>query len=224
MEVLGALICGKLIVSSTSEFELAKTLVSQERITLVENCTDIGDTSYEGTTTSKSVRIMSAGRLCYQKAPWRFWSLAMLLKVELADFVWIGEGEMQEMLEQNYAYKYVRVTGWVDRDRLWREMLLSDVFIMTSLWEGMPLTLIDAQALGLPAVVPDVVGCRDVVIDGVTGYVCKTDKDLIDKTRQLIQDAELRLRMGKAAKVMCLKRFSVQRMNREMMKIYGFPQ
>jgi glycosyltransferase involved in cell wall biosynthesis len=223
MEMLGGLICGRLIASSASEAELAETLVGRRRVYLVENCTDISEAPNAKIPSMKPVRIMSAGRLCYQKGPWRFWDLAASLKTEFANFVWVGDGEMREEIKRRDSSGDVLIAGWVDRDRLWQEMLLSDIFIMTSLWEGMPLTLIDAQALGLPAIVPDVVGCRDVVIDGITGYVCKTDCDLLEKTRELIHDVRLRMRMGEAARNMCLKRFSVQRMNNEMMKIYGFP-
>jgi len=92
---------------------------------------------------------------------------------------------------------------------------------MTSLWEGMPLTLLDAQAIGLPAVVPDVVGCRDVVVDGVTGFVCKNDGELIEKTRLLVRDAVLRDKMGLAAKSMALVRFSIDRMHGEILKAYN---
>lgn len=224
MEMLGGLICGKLIASSASEVGLAETLVGRRRVYLVENCTDIREAPNAKISLINPLRIMSAGRLCYQKAPWRFWDLAASLKTEFANFVWVGEGEMREELKRRNSSGDVSIAGWVDRDRLWQEMLLSDIFVMTSLWEGMPLTLIDAQALGLPAIVSDVVGCRDVVIDGVTGYVCKTDGDLLEKTRELIHDVHLRMRMGEAARNMCLKRFSVQRMNSEIKKIYGFPR
>jgi glycosyltransferase involved in cell wall biosynthesis len=99
-------------------------------------------------------------------------------------------------------------------------MYAADVFVMTSLWEGMPLTLLDAQAIGLPAVVSDVVGCRDVVLDGVTGFICKSDVELMEKTRLLIRDAALRVRMGQAARSMALVRFSSERMHSEILNAY----
>ena len=102
-------------------------------------------------------------------------------------------------------------------------MRTADIFVMTSLWEGMPLTLLDAQAIGLPAVVPDVVGCRDVVVDGVTGFICKNDSALIEKTRLLIRDVDLRARMGLAAKSMAIQRFSIDRMHSEILDAYGLP-
>ena len=68
--------------------------------------------------------------------------------------------------------------------------------------------------------VSDVVGNRDVVIDGETGFVCKTDVELLQKTRLLIEDSNLRRRMGQAARDMSVVRFSVSRMHSEMIAVY----
>jgi len=220
-EVIGGLFGGNIIASSASEGKLANKVVGYHRVSVVENCTDVQAFTCSKSTPENGVKVMSAGRLCYQKAPWRFWELAASLILEDAAFIWIGDGELRKQLEEDATDAKVQVTGWIDRNGLWSEMYEADVFVMTSLWEGMPLTLLDAQALGLPAVVSDVVGCRDVVLDGVTGFICKSDAELIEKTRLLVRDATLRVRMGEAAKSMALERFSIIRMHREIMNSYG---
>ncbi|HUX65235.1 glycosyltransferase [Sulfuricella sp.] len=220
LEVIGGFFGGKIIASCASEGRLANTLVGHRRVSVVENCTDVPEFTWPKRAHETRIRVMSAGRLCYQKAPWRFWKLSTSLFLENAEFYWIGDGELRIRLEGDATHAKVRVTGWVDRDSLWREMYAADVFVMTSLWEGMPLTLLDAQAIGLPAVVPDVVGCRDVIIDGVTGFICKSDDELIEKTRLLIRDAELRIRMGQAARSMASVRFSIKRMHSEILNAY----
>jgi glycosyltransferase involved in cell wall biosynthesis len=116
--------------------------------------------------------------------------------------------------------KYMEIAGWQARAEVYSALAMADVFVLPSLWEGMPLALIEAQAAGLPAVVSNVVGNRDVVIDGETGFVCDSDRELIAKTRLLIEDVDLRLKMGLAARAMAAERFSVQRMHREMMIVY----
>lgn len=221
LEFIAGLFGGRIIASSASEGRLAKWLVGQRHVSVVENCTDVNDFVLPAKVTGKRVKVVSAGRLCYQKAPWRFFELAAALTSENADFVWIGDGDLRVQLEEDHPHSMVRIAGWVDRMDLWREMGAADIFVMTSLWEGMPLTLLDAQAMGLPAVVPDVVGCRDVVIDGVTGFVCENDGALIERTGMLIRDAELRERMGQAARSMALQRFSIGRMHTEILDAYG---
>ena len=113
------------------------------------------------------------------------------------------------------------IAGWLPRAGVYAELAMVDIFVLPSLWEGMPLALIEAQVAGLPAVVSNVVGNRDVVIDGETGFVCDSDQEFITKTRLLIDDADLRLKMGQAAREMAAKRFSVERMHREMMAVYN---
>ena len=92
---------------------------------------------------------------------------------------------------------------------------------MPSLWEGMPLALIESQAAGVPAVVSNVVGCKDVVQHGVTGFVCDTDEELCGRPRELIADASLRRRMGDNAARMARTRFAVERMNKELLQLYA---
>lgn len=220
LEVIGGFFGGKIIASSASEGGLANFIVGQQRVRIIENCTDVPEFTWPKRASENQVRVMSAGRLCYQKAPWRYWELAASLALENAEFSWIGDGELRRQLESDANHAKVRVGGWMDRNGLWCEMHAAEVFVMTSLWEGMPLTLLDAQAIGLPAVVSDVVGCRDVVLDGVTGFICKSDEELIEKTRLLVRDAELRVRMGQAARSMALVRFSIKRMHDEILNAY----
>jgi glycosyltransferase involved in cell wall biosynthesis len=66
-----------------------------------------------------------------------------------------------------------------------------DILLFPTLWEGFALSLAQAQASGIPAVVSDVVGNRDAVIDGVTGYVCATDDELIEDLGRLLEDPGL---------------------------------
>jgi glycosyltransferase involved in cell wall biosynthesis len=220
LEVIGGNFGGKIIASSASEGRLANKLVGLNRVKVVENCTDVPEFEMPIKVKENRVCVISAGRLCYQKAPWRFWNISASLYSENAEFIWIGDGDMRKQIDDP-ANANVRITGWIDRHDFWGELHSADIFVMTSLWEGMPLTLLDAQAIGLPAIVPDVVGCRDVVIDGVTGFICKSDSELIEKTKLLIRDADLRYKMGQAAKSLSLDRFSIKRMHCEILNAYG---
>ena len=131
--------------------------------------------------------------------------------------MWLGDGD----LAHEISGKNLQLTGWLSRAQVARQLAKADIFLMPSLWEGMPLALIEAQAAGVPAVVSNVVGCRDVVQNGVTGFVCATDEELCARTRELIQDASLRKRMGDNAAHMARTRFAVERMNEELLQLYA---
>jgi glycosyltransferase involved in cell wall biosynthesis len=76
----------------------------------------------------------------------------------------------------------------------------------------MPGVLIEAGLCGLPAVTTAVPGAATVVEDGVTGFVVDVDdRDaLIERAGRLAADADLRARMGSAARARCVQRFSIQ--------------
>jgi glycosyltransferase involved in cell wall biosynthesis len=63
----------------------------------------------------------------------------------------------------------------------------------------------------LPVVTTDVPGAADVVVDGETGFIVAVDDfdALVDATRALLEDADLRERFGAAARVRCVDRFSL---------------
>lgn len=97
----------------------------------------------------------------------------------------------------------------------------ADIFILPSLWEGMPITLIEAMATGLPIVATNVGGVPDMIEDNNTGFLVETNKEQISETLlKLINDKELRERIGNATKV-ASKRFSAKEMKEKYAKLYG---
>jgi glycosyltransferase involved in cell wall biosynthesis len=221
-EKIAARLPGTLVACSESEAKLARAQVKHPHVVLVENSAQISHIPDAPGGIMPRLRIVTSGRLTYQKAPWRFRDLARKFSTHPVDFVWIGGGDTREdwSLTEGSAAT-LSITGWLNREKVLAELSRADIFVMTSLWEGMPLSLIEAQAAGLPAVVPNVVGCRDVVIDGDTGYVCASDEELTKRLGELIANLELRKRMGQSARNMARSRFSVERMHQEMMTVYG---
>lgn len=170
-------------------------------------------------------QVSTSGRLCFPKNPSAFRKLAVSLLDQPAHFKWVGGGELEaDLMIDGEHPPNLSVTGWVTRNAVTDHLHRSDLFVMTSLWEGMPLSLLEAQASGLPCVVPNVEGCRDVVIDGVTGFICDTPDTMSEKVRCLIENSKLRETMGVAARETALQRFSPDRMHSEMMMAYRASQ
>jgi len=116
----------------------------------------------------------------------------------------------------------VDVTGWQERDKALDRLADLDVYVQTSLWEGMPIAVIEAQVAGIPAVVTDVVGNRDVVEDGVTGFVVANPREMYERVAQLSKDPDLRYKMGAEARRRARIRFSLDRMVGDLIGAYGF--
>jgi glycosyltransferase involved in cell wall biosynthesis len=165
--------------------------------------------------------VVASGRLCYQKAPWRFFELACKLEQTGVEFVWIGDGATDSgTLGRPEVPPNVRITGWLPRESVVQLLAESDIYVLLSLWEGMPLVLIEAQAIGLPAVVSDCVGSRDVVVDGETGFICNTQELWCRRVADLLADRALRVRLGLAASVRARERYDTRRMHRDMKAVY----
>lgn len=225
LEQWAAKLGGGLIACSATEAALAKTVVRHPQVDLIENAVDLDAVPQTTGVAADDVLVLNAARVCYQKAPWRFKAVADQCADLPAKFVWIGSGDREAdlgpKLAQNAGGATVAVTGWLTQERVFDYLQQGGVFLMPSLWEGMPLALIEAQAAGLPAVVSNVVGCQDVVIDGVTGFVCDSDASLAVRVRQLIEDLSLRETMSRNAIAMVRPRFSVTRLNDALLALYS---
>jgi len=215
-ERLAGWLPGTLVACSATEAALATDKVGHKHVVLVENAINLGEVLPSAGGGGGMVKVINASRACYQKAPWRFQRVAQHCAGLPASFTWVGDGDWRPHEETN-----LHMTGWLSRADVVKHMAHADVFLMPSLWEGMPLALIEAQAAGVPAVVSNVVGCRDVVQHGVTGFICDTDEELCARTQQLIEDAELRRSMGDNAAMMSRSRFAVERLNAELLKLYA---
>lgn len=82
------------------------------------------------------------------------------------------------------------------------KLLASGMFVLPSRWEGLSCALLEAQAAGLPAVVSDIEGNVEIVVNGVNGIVVPVgDADaLAAAILKLYRSADLRIRMGRAAR------------------------
>jgi len=83
-----------------------------------------------------------------------------------------------------------------------RRLETSDVFVLASLWEGFPRSILEAMRASLPVVVSDVGGVRESVVDGQTGFVVppRDPAALADRLGELLADADLRRRQGSAGR------------------------
>lgn len=122
--------------------------------------------------------VFTLGRICYQKNPVLFNQIAEILPD--VRFLWIGEGELKNELKS----KNIEVTGWVDRQKALELSINSDVFVLTSLWEGLPISLLEAMYMKKLCVVSDVVGNHDVIENGVNGFVCREVNEFADAIKK----------------------------------------
>ena len=143
------------------------------------------------------------GRLTYQKNPQRLMQVCALAKKKKPDIrlAVVGTGELDEEIKtlcvELGLEKNVDFLGFQSNPM----KMLSDsrCMILTSRWEGTPMCALEAMALGVPVISTPTDGLVDLLEDGVTGFLCENDQDLVDKIVTVTTDDTLWKNMSEAA-------------------------
>jgi glycosyltransferase involved in cell wall biosynthesis len=110
-----------------------------------------------------------------QKSPLDLVRIANLVKAKVPQvkFVMIGDGELrpdiETLIRELSLTDTVKLLGW--RDDVPVMIKLMDVCVLTSLWEGLPRVILEAFVSGVPVVATPADGTREVVKDGLTGFL-----------------------------------------------------
>ena len=175
---------------------------------------------------SSSEKIVSAiGRLDTQKGQIYLLEAAekILQKLPNTRFLIVGDGPDLEMLKATAEAKGIEkdiiFTGF--RRDVPALLAMSDMVAMPSLWEGLPLALLEAMNLNKAVVGSAAPGIEEVIQDGTTGFIVPVkDADaLADKLTVLLQDSALTQRMGQAAGE-ASKQYDIQRSVNRLSELY----
>lgn len=165
-----------------------------------------------GSTKKEIFTVFTHGRICSQKNPKLFNRIALAMPD--VQFMWIGDGELREEL----SAPNIRVTGWVERRLALQYSMQGDVFMLTSLWEGLPLSLLEAMYMRKLCIVSDTIGNRDVIHSGYNGYVCRKIDEFVKAIRKA-QDEDISELLEKAySDIICV--YNTDVMSEKYSEIY----
>ena len=163
------------------------------------------------------------GRLTQIKRPDRLLDIASAMQARgvALEFLVAGEGELFAQSQTRAKSENLPVTflGWrKDIDEIFAA---SDIAILTSDNEGIPLTLIQAAQAGLPIIAPKVGSISDIVENDVTGFLTSPAPGaMASALSALATDEKLRIQLGGAGKKRASELFSLERMLRDHTEIY----
>jgi glycosyltransferase involved in cell wall biosynthesis len=168
--------------------------------------------------------LVFVGRLTTIKRPDRLMDLARVLKVEYqtAHLLITGAGELLEPLRAQAGKEDLPITflGW--RKDVGMILSASDIAVLCSDNEGIPLTLIQASQAGLPIVSTDVGSVNDIVVNGLTGLLTEvSSKGLIEGVSSLLDDPALGQRFGQAGQERAREFFSSRAMVERHERLYS---
>lgn len=182
---------------------------------------DTGTPDKAGSTAvNPKLQVIFTGRLLREKGVEDFCAAARMLRPEMEGrvrFVICGgisrnpkalkRSDMEHLADGRYI-------DWVGfRDDVRPLLRRSDIMVFPSFYrEGLPKSVIEASAVGLPVITTDSVGCRDTVDEGVNGFIVPPHRpDMIaDRLRRLVNDEDLRRRMGRASRLKAEKEYDVR--------------
>ena len=176
-------VCGKrrCTTISCSEGEHKETLKINKRATYVDNGINVSELQEyiektqvnKDTNSEKQFTVFTLGRICEQKNPALFNEIA--LKLPDIKFLWIGDGDLRDEL----SAPNIEITGWMSRREALNRALSEDVFVLTSLWEGLPIALLESMYMKKLCIVSNIIGNQDVISTGRNGFLCENANDFV---------------------------------------------
>lgn len=161
--------------------------------------------------------VVTSGRIDKQKNPVLFNEIASYFR-EFADvqFIWIGEGKDKKHLVADN----ITVTGWLSSAEVHRIVARSDVYISTSVYEGLSFAVLEALSLKKPVLLSNCTGNMDLVKQGVNGDLFNSPYEAIVKLLQYYNNREMLDVMGQYSGEICATEFDVKKNFKSYRELY----
>ncbi|MFQ3576657.1 MAG: glycosyltransferase [Cytophagales bacterium] len=203
LEKLASIIPCEVIACSRSEMNAF--LSYSIKATYINNGTEIQESEDSlKQITSNKLKICTVGRITNQKNPELFNEIANSYKQ--ADFIWVGDGLLRSSLKSDN----IQIIGWVSKEEVLQIVKDCDIYLSTSLWEGLPLSVLEAMALSKPLVLNKCVGNVDLVKDNRNGLVFESKTEAINYLNKLDNDRSLIYKIGMESFLICKSEFNIK--------------
>lgn len=177
---------------------------NQKNVSVVLNSVDVNE-ELSNKNYDSGVHINTISRLSHQKNPMLFVNVArtIVAKHLNASFNILGAGmldtlrpDVELFIAENRLGDKVKIHNWGTQETSKSVLAQTDIFVMTSTFEGLPFSLLEAMANGIPCVVAKTDGNTDVIQNNENGFSCLSKEEFVVKIEQLMESKELRRQMG----------------------------
>jgi glycosyltransferase involved in cell wall biosynthesis len=222
-------------VSEWVRGDIAKYCIDPGKITPVHN--GINVSSFKPAD-AKNVRtqygiggdpmLLFVGRMITQKGiPYLLDAMPLILKEHpRAKLMLIGRGSSLKKLKAKVASmgleKSVIFPGYMSEEMLKEALGTCDLFVLPSVWEVLPIAVLEAMSSGKPVVCTDAGGDREMVRDNVNGFVVpmRDPQALAEKVNLVLADADMRVRMGAASRRIAEEEFDWKLIAAQTKRVY----
>lgn len=180
---------------------------------------------------------LMASRMLWSKGVGDFVQAARLVKAHYPDAEFVLFGGAKEdygsknpdfidrtWLNDLNADGVVAWRGWTQPDIVEAAIRQAAAVVLPSTYgEGIPRSLIEASAAGVPIITTDTAGCRDAVLPAVSGFICRANapKDLAAAMMELLRQPDMIARMGSAGRQLALERFDQEHIVKQTLQVYA---
>ena len=178
---------------------------------------------------TEEMNILLPARILFEKGIYEFFEAAKIVKNKnlKANFYIVGDNnslnpscikkeEINSWVKQGFIH-------YLDYQKDIKSLYDKTRIVCLPSWrEGFPKVLMEAASCGIPTVTTDVPGCRDAIIDKKTGFLVplKNPKAIADKIEILIKNKELQKRMGKAGRLLAIRKFDLKTIIPQIVNLY----
>ncbi|MEK7376604.1 MAG: glycosyltransferase family 4 protein [Candidatus Margulisiibacteriota bacterium] len=177
---------------------------------------------------SDSIVFTMISRLLASKGIWEYSEMARALSAKYKNTVfllagYIDFGNPMSIKEQTLVKIKDNLIFLGKIDNVRDILALTDIFVLPSYREGMPITILEAMSMEKPVIATDVPGCREVVRPEVNGLLVepRSVPSLLAAAERLIADKELRTKMGENGRRIVLEEYSNKIILEQFIKLYG---
>lgn len=173
--------------------------------------------------------VLSVGRLCEQKGYSRLIDIWAIIQKDSVFKEWklsiVGEGNLRLQIEKKIKDLQLEKSILLKpfTKEVEKEYLQASVYVMTSLYEGFPMVLIEAESYGLPCLAFDIkTGPSSIIENDKSGFLIKDDdiEDYVKKLKSLMQNQELRENMGGESKRIAQTYFSKEVVMKQWFELF----
>lgn len=161
-----------------------------------------------------NISICTSGRIEMQKNPSLFNEIA--LAFPNINFTWIGDGSLRNTLTSTN----IKVTGMKEKEDVYNLLLENDIFIFTSLWEGLSISLLEAMYLEKICIVSNISSNKEVVKNNINGFIAETLDDYIKIIEKIINNKVNCEKIKRQAKKTIVNNYNIEKMCKEYEKAY----
>ncbi|MCX6060735.1 MAG: glycosyltransferase family 4 protein [Campylobacterales bacterium] len=209
------------------KYLISKKIISPEKVFLIKG---VGIDINEWKPLPKKdewIRVTMVARALKHKGMQEFIDAATLLgqKYPTVSFQFVGspdEGNQFSVTEE-FMRSQTSINYLGQQNNIHHILSQSDIFVLPSYREGLPRTSMEAASMSLPIVTTDVVGCRETVDQGISGFLVppQNAQALAEAIEILIVNPLLREKMGKAGREKALREFDISTIIEKHFEVYG---